>query len=115
MLPTGGRRCRQYADQPFVSFKAVPYLAVTLGMLPTNPAARIKNRRVKLDEYRGSPAVHVVDDVEPSAAVTERYQQIPVVLVGTGLRPEELYGHECRDVHLKTAVMAVGGSTRCSA
>ena len=38
--------------QPFGSFKAVLEQAVTLGLLQTNPAARIKNRRVKLG--RGS-------------------------------------------------------------
>ena len=48
------------------------------------------------------------DDVEAiGGELTERYQQIPVVLVGTGLRPEELYGLEWRDVDLKTGVMAI--------
>ena len=35
------------------------------------------------------------------------YRQIPAVLVGTGLRPEELYGLEWRDIDLKAGVLSV--------
>ena len=94
--------------QPFGAFKAVLEQAVTLGLLQTNPAARIKNRRVKLDEDREIRPFTSWDEVDAiGEELTELYEQIPVVLVGTGLRPEELYGLEWRDVDLKAGVLSV--------
>jgi integrase len=94
--------------QPFGSFKAVLEQAVTLGLLQTNPAARIKNRMAKLDEDREIRPFTSWDDVAAIGdELAERYQQIPAVLVGTGLRPEELWGLEWRDVDLKAGVLKV--------
>ena len=42
-----------------------------------------------------------------SAELPERYRAIPVVLVGTGLRPEELYGLERRDVDHEHGVLNI--------
>ena len=93
---------------PFGSFKAVLEHAVTLGLLQTNPAARIPNKRSRLDENREIRPLGSWDDVDAIAdELAERYTPIPTVLVGTGLRPEELYGLEWRDVDLKAAVLNV--------
>jgi integrase len=93
---------------PFGTFKAVLEHAVTLGLLQTNPAGRIKNRRAKLDEVREIRPLESWDDVDAIAEeLTPLYAPIPVVLVGTGLRPEELYGLEWRDVDLQAGVLSV--------
>jgi integrase len=93
---------------PFGAFKAVLENAVTLGLLQTSPAARIKNKRTKLDEVREIRPFDSWDDIE---AITEGlvalYAGIPIVLAGTGLRPEELYGLEWRDVDLQAGVLNV--------
>lgn len=94
--------------QPFGAFKAVLEHAVTLGLIQTNPAGRIKNRRIRLDESREILPLESWDDVDAIAAeLTERYRPIPAVLVGSGLRPEELYGLEWRDVDLQAGVLSV--------
>jgi integrase len=94
--------------QPFGAFKAVLEQAVTLGLLSANPAGRIKNRRVKLDEDREIRPFTSWDDVDAIGdELTPLYRQIPAVLVGTGLRPEELYGLEWRDIDLKAGVLSV--------
>ncbi len=94
--------------QPFGAFKAVLEHAVTLGLLQVNPAARIKNRRVKLDEDREIRPFTSWDEVGAiGEELTPIYRQIPAMLVGTGLRPEELYGLEWRDVDLKTGVLSI--------
>lgn len=94
--------------QPFGAFKAVLEHAVTLNLIQTNPAARIKNRRTKLDEVR---EIRPFDSWEEIDAITEGliglYADIPVVLAGTGLRPEELYGLEWRDLDLQEGVLSV--------
>jgi integrase len=93
---------------PFGSFKAVLEHAVTLGLLQTNPAGRIKNRRAKLDESREIRPFESWDEVDAIAdELTPLYAPIPVVLAGTGLRPEELYGLEWRDVDLQDGVLSV--------
>jgi integrase len=94
--------------QPFGAFKAVLEHAVTLGLIPTNPAGRIKNRRVRLDESREIRPFESWDDLEAIAEeLWTLYAPIPIVLAGTGLRPEELYGLEWRDVDLQAGVLSV--------
>jgi integrase len=94
--------------QPFGAFKAVLEHAVTLGLIQTNPASRIKNRRVRLDESREIRPFESWDDLEAIAEeLWKLYAPIPVVLAGTGLRPEELYGLEWRDVDLQAGVLSV--------
>jgi len=94
--------------QPFGAFRAVLEQAVTLGLIQTNPAGRIKNRRTRLDESREILPLDSWDQVDAIAdELTERYRMIPTVLVGSGLRPEELYGLEWRDVDLKAGVLSV--------
>jgi integrase len=94
--------------QPFGSFKQVLEHAVTLGLLPTNPCARIRNRRPRLDENREIQPFASWKEVEAIAnELPDQYRMIPVVLVGTGLRPEELYGLERRDVDRAAGVLNV--------
>jgi integrase len=94
--------------QPFGAFKAVLEHAVTLGLIQTNPAGRIKNKRVRLDESREIRPFESWDDLEAIAEeLWEIYAPIPIVLAGTGLRPEELYGLEWRDVDLQADVLSV--------
>jgi integrase len=101
-LPAGTRH------QPFGAFRAVLEHAVTLGLIQTSPAARIKNRRAKLDESREILPLDSWDEVDAIAdELMERYRMIPAVLVGSGLRPEELYGLEWRDVDLQAGVLSV--------
>jgi integrase len=94
--------------QPFGSFKQVLEQAVALGLLQSNPCARIKNKRARLDEDREIRPFESWDEVEAIAdELPEHYRAIPVVLVGTGLRPEELYGLERRDLDRKAGVLSV--------
>jgi integrase len=94
--------------QPFGAFKAVLEQAVTLGLLQTNPAARIKNRKAKLDESREIRPFESWDQIDAIAdELWTIFKPIPVVLAGSGLRPEELYGLEWRDVDLKAGVLSV--------
>jgi integrase len=55
--------------------------------------------------------LHPFESWEQVEAVCEeldpRYSAIPIVLVGTGLRPEELFGLERRDVDLDARVLTV--------
>jgi integrase len=93
---------------PFGTFKAVLEQAVTLGLTQTNPASRIKNKRAKLDESREIRPFESWDDLESIAEeLWQLYAPIPLVLAGTGLRPEELYGLEWRDVDLQAGVLSV--------
>lgn len=94
--------------QPFGAFRQVLEQAVTLGLLESNPCARIKNKRTKLDEDREIRPFESWAEVEAIAdELPAYYRHIPVVLVGTGLRPEELYGLERRDLDVKNGVLSV--------
>jgi integrase len=94
--------------QPFGAFKAVLEQAVTLGLLAANPCGRIKNRRTRLDEDREIRPFASWDDVDAIAdELAPMYRAIPAVLVGTGLRPEELFGLDRRDVDRENGVLSV--------
>jgi integrase len=94
--------------QLFGAFKQVLEEAVTLGLLEANPCARIRNRRTKLDEDREIRPFDDRDEVEAIAVeLHPRYRAVPVVLVGTGLRPEELWGLERRDLDRVSGVLNI--------
>src|SRR5215218_9867403 len=94
--------------QPFGAFRQVLEEAVTLGLLATNPCARIRNRRTKLDEDREIRPFESWDELEAIAdELHPRYRAVPIVLVGTGLRPEELWGLERRDFDRAKGVLNV--------
>jgi integrase len=82
--------------------------AVTLGLLEANPCARIRNRRTKLDENREIRPFATWDELEAiGEELHPRYQAVPIVLVGTGLRPEELWGLERRDLDRSAGVLNI--------
>jgi integrase len=94
--------------QPFGAFRQALEEAVTLGLLEANPCARIRNRRTKLDEDREIRPFETWDELEAIAeALHPRYRAVPIVLVGTGLRPEELWGLERHDLDRASGVLNV--------
>jgi integrase len=72
-----------------------------------NPTARIRNACVSVERR----AIHPFESWEQveaiSAEMDPRFAAIPAVLVGSGLRPEELFALERRDVDLDAGVLSV--------
>ena len=98
-------RSRHYL---FRAFRQVLEYAVGVGLVEQNPTARIRNRQASLDEHREQRPFDSWEQVEAVAAELDpRFAAIPVVLVGTGLRPQELFGLERRDVDLHEGVLSV--------
>jgi integrase len=94
--------------QPFGAFRQVLEQAVTLGLLTENPCGRIKNRRAKFDEDREILPVASWDEIGAIAdELKPAYQAIPTVLVGTGLRPEELFGLNRGDVDRENSALSI--------
>ena len=71
--------------------------AVAMGLLDRNPTARIRNVRAAVEVKRGQQPFETWEEVEAIAAE----------LVGTGLRPEELWALERRDLDLDAGVLSV--------
>ncbi len=97
-------RSRHYM---FRAARQVFEYGVTMKVIDTNPTARIRNRRAAVDRRQ----IHPFESWEQVQAVCEeldpRCAAIPIVLVGTGLRPEELFGLDRRDVDLDAGVLTV--------
>jgi integrase len=92
----------------FRAFRQVLAQAVTWRLLERNPTDGIKNRRAVLDEDREIQPFADWDEVEAiSVELHPRYQAVPAVLVGTGLRPEELWGLERRDYDRVNGVLNI--------
>jgi integrase len=92
----------------FRAFRQVLEYAVVMGLLEGNPTARIKNVRASVEVKRGQQPFATWDEVEAVAAELDpRFAAIPIVLVGTGLRPEELFALERRDLDLEVGVLSV--------
>jgi len=92
----------------FRAFRQVLAQAVTWRLLERNPTDGIKNRRAVLDEDREIQPFADWDEVEAIAAeLHPRYRAVPTTLVGTGLRPEELWGLERRDVDWNNGVLNI--------
>jgi integrase len=92
--------------------------AVAMGLLDVNPTARIKNVRATVDRR----AIHPFESWEQVEAICAeldpRFAAIRIVLVGTGLRPEELFALERRDLDLDAGVTVgsrrgSGAASRC--
>jgi integrase len=92
----------------FRAFRQVLEYAVAMGLLERNPTARIKNTRASVDEHREQRPFESWEQVEViTAEMDPRFAAIPLALVGTGLRPEELFALERRDLDLTAGVLNV--------
>lgn len=92
----------------FRAFRQVLEYAVTMGLLERNPTARIRNVRASVEVKRGQRPFESWEEVEAIAAEMDpRFAAIPLVLVGTGLRREELFALERRDLDLEAGVVSV--------
>jgi integrase len=92
----------------FRAFRQVLTQAVTWQLIASNPTDGIKNRRAVLDEDREiRPFVDWAEVEAIAAELHPRYRAIPAVLVGTGLRPEELWGLERRHFDRANGVLSV--------
>jgi integrase len=90
----------------FRAFRQVLEYAVAMGLLASNPTARIRNTRAAV--RREQRPFESWEEVEAIAAELDpRYAAIPVVLVGTGLRPEELFALERRDLDIEAGVLRI--------
>jgi integrase len=88
------------AHSIFRAFRQTLEYAVAMGLLDENPTARI--RKVRAAARREQRPFETWEQVEAIAAeMHPRYAAIPIVLVGTGLRPEELFALERRDLDLE--------------
>jgi integrase len=92
----------------FRAFRQVLEYALAMGLLERNPTAQIKNVRAAVDVRRKLRPFESWEELEAIAAeIDPRFAAIPVVLVGTGLRPEELFALERRDLDLEAGVLTV--------
>jgi integrase len=95
------------AHYMFRAFRQVLGYAVAMGLLDQNPTSRTKNTRMSADRR----PIHPFESWEQVEAIgvemNPRFAAIATVLVGTGLRPEELFGLERRDVDLDAGVLSV--------
>jgi integrase len=90
----------------FRALRQVLEYAVHMGLIESNPTRRIRNTRSAV--RRDMRPFDGWDEVEMIAAEMDpRFSAIPVVLVGTGLRPEELWALERRDIDLDKGVLTV--------
>jgi integrase len=94
----------------FRAFRQVLEYSVAMSVIDVNPTARIRNTRAAVRrEQRPFESWEQVEAI--SAEMDPRFAAIPVVLAGTGLRPEELFALERRDVDLDQGFSASNGST----
>jgi integrase len=92
----------------FRAFRQVLTQAVRWRLITTNPTDGIRNRRAVLDEDREILPFADWAEVEAIAAeLHPRYRVVPAVLVGTGLRPEELWGLDRRHLDRANGVLSV--------
>ena len=92
----------------FRAFRQVLRYGVAMNLLERNPTARIKNVRASVEVKRGQRPFESWEQIEAIAAELDpRFAAIPLVLVGTGLRPEELFALERRDLDLEAGVLSV--------
>lgn len=80
------------AHYVFRTFRQALEYAVAMGLLDANPTARIRNVRATADRRQIHPFESWEQVAAISAEMDPRFAAIPIVLVGTGLRPEETVG-----------------------
>jgi integrase len=86
------------------AFRQVLDAAVRWKLVPDNPAKLVPNPQPK------RPEIHPFDSWEDVEAVAEElgpWGPVVLVAVGTGLRPEELFALEWRDVDRRSSVVQV--------
>jgi integrase len=90
----------------FRAFRQVLEYGVDMGLIESNPTRRIRNtraaRRRDIRPFESWEQVELI-----AVELHPRYAAIPIVLAGTGLRPEELWALERRDVDLDAGVLRV--------
>jgi integrase len=90
----------------FRAIRQVLEYAVSMQLIESNPTARIRNTRAAV--RREMSPFESWEQLEAIAAEMDpRFAAIPIVLVGTGLRPEELWALERRDVDLDEGVLSI--------
>jgi len=97
-----------YRHEVFRSVRQVLEHAVTLDLIASNPAAKVRNKRSRETEPRKIAPFGSWEEVEAIATELDpRYAAIPLFAAGTGLRPEEWIALERRDVDRQEAVVHV--------
>ena len=92
----------------FRGFRQVLAWGVESELTGRNATAGIRNPKRKRHERRDVLPFESWEQIEKIAAELDaRYRAIPVVLVGTGLRPEELFGLDRADVDREAGVLHV--------
>ena len=92
----------------FRAFRQLLTWAVDRQLAATNAAAGIRNPKRKRHERREVHPFESWEDVEKVAGKLDaRYRAIPIVLVGTGLRPEELWPLTRADVDREARILHV--------
>jgi integrase len=90
----------------FRAFRQVLEYGVDMGLIESNPTRRIRNTRAAVRrDMRPFESWEQVEAI--SAEMDPRFAAIPIVLAGTGLRPEELWALERRDVNLDEGILSV--------
>jgi integrase len=119
-LPAGSR------PDVFRAFRQAFSWGLGRGYLTRDASAGIRNPKRSRHERADVHPFETWDEVRAVAdELDERYRAIPLVLVGTGLRPEELFGLHRADVDRKAGLLRVerrytggllkpGGKTRGS-
>jgi integrase len=101
-LPAGSR-----ADV-FRAFRQALAWALERGLAERNVAAAVKNPKRKRHERREVHPFETWDEIRAAKAELDaRYQAIPILAVGTGLRPEEWIGLHRADVDRAARVLHV--------
>lgn len=101
-LPAGSR------PDVFRAFRQALSWALARGAVTRDASTGIRNPKRSRHERRDVHPFETWDDVRAVAGeLDERYRSIPVVLAGTGLRPEELLGLHRADVDRKAGLLRV--------
>lgn len=101
-LPAGSRH------DVFRAFRQALTWGVGRGLLDRDATAGIRNPKRRRDERKDVFPFETWDEVDAVAAeLDKRYTAIPIVLAGTGLRPEELFGLHRADVDRDAKVLHV--------
>lgn len=101
-LPAGSR------PDVFRAFRQALTWGLERGYLARDASAGIRNPKRSRHERRDVHPFETWDEVRSVAEeLDERYRAIPLVLVGTGLRPEELLGLHRSDVDRKAGLLRV--------